>query len=341
MTVRILSTFAAALVMFSGVAFAASPDDGDPTSGSSGAPHSAAGSIAASHGSTRNGGTASGDAGDTGAGPASSGGLRNVAVSAGGNGGTGGGTGDGAIVTPTATPTTSQAALPGQVVAAGTVPDDATKAAILARLRDVYGQGNVVDHVEVGDVAVPANWSANVQKLLNADLKQVTKGQLKIDGTQIDVRGEVQNEAQRQQIASNMSTSLNPTYTIKNGLRVTASAQGVLDQTLANRTIEFETGSATLAPKGRLILDQMANVLQNLNSKTVAIIGHTDNAGSRQSNLALSQARADTVKGYLVAKGIPPQSLTASGVGPDQPVASNDTDEGRARNRRIEFRAGQ
>lgn len=340
MTVRILSIFAAALVMFSGVALAASSDDGDTGSASvpggtslSGASHSAAGTIASSHG-----GATRGDAGATGGGMDPAPGSNASARSTGG-GDTG--SGDGAVVTPTATPASTQAALPGQVVAAGTVPDDATKTAILGRLRDLYGQGNVVDHIEVGDVAVPANWSANVQKLLNTDLKQVTKGQLKIDGTQIDVRGEVQNEAQRQQIASNMSTSLNPTYTIKNGLRVTASAQGVLDQTLANRTIEFETGSATLAPKGRQILDQMASVLLNLNSKTVAIIGHTDNAGSRQSNLALSQARADTVKGYLVAKGISPQSLSATGVGPDQPVASNDTDEGRARNRRIEFRAGQ
>jgi OOP family OmpA-OmpF porin len=341
MTVRILSIFAAALVMFSGVAVAASSDDGDTSPASvsggtslngtslSGAAHSAAGAIASGHG---------GAGGGAGSAPGSNGSVRNAAASTGGDNT---GSGDGAVVTPIATPVSTQTALPGQVVAAGTVPDDATKTAILGRLRDLYGQGNVVDHIEVGEVAVPANWSANVQKLINADLKQVTKGQLKIDGTQIDVRGEVQNEAQRQQIASNMSTSLNPTYTIKNGLRVTASAQGVLDQTLANRTIEFETGSATLAPKGRQILDQMANVLLNLNSKTVAIIGHTDNAGSRQSNLALSQARADTVKGYLVAKGIPPQSLTATGVGPDQPVASNDTDEGRARNRRIEFRAGQ
>jgi OmpA-OmpF porin, OOP family len=154
------------------------------------------------------------------------------------------------------------------------------------------------------------------------------------------VKGEVSNESQRQQLASDMANALNPTYTIRNGLRVSASEQGLLDQTLANRTIEFETGSATLTPQGRAILDQMAAVLAKLTTKTVEIIGHTDNAGNRASNIALSQARADTVKGYLVAKGISPQQLTTTGVGPDQPIASNDTTDGRARNRRIEFRAG-
>ncbi|UTV55219.1 OmpA family protein [Burkholderia arboris] len=232
-------------------------------------------------------------------------------------------------------------ATPGQVVAGGKVPDEATKAAVLQKLRDTYGAANVVDQIEVGDVATPPNWSANVQKLLGAQLKQISKGQLKINGTQIEVKGEVHNEAQRQQLASDMANTLNPTYTIKNGLRVSASEQGVLDQTLANRTIEFETGSATLTPQGRLILDQMAAALAKMQNRTVDIIGHTDNSGNRTSNIALSQARADAVKGYLITKSIQPQQMTTTGVGPDQPIAPNDTADGRARNRRIEFRVGQ
>lgn len=122
---------------------------------------------------------------------------------------------------------------------------------------------------------------------------------------------------------------------------MSASEQGLLDQTLANRTIEFETGSATLTPQGRAILDQMAGALAKMSSRTVEIIGHTDNSGNRTSNIALSQARADAVKGYLVTKGIASQQLTTTGVGPDQPIAPNDSADGRARNRRIEFRAGQ
>lgn len=232
-------------------------------------------------------------------------------------------------------------ATPGQVVVGGKVPDEATRTAVLARLRDTYGAANVVDQIEVGSVATPPNWSTNVQKLIGPQLKQISKGQLKIDGTQIDVKGEVGNEAQRQQIASDMANALNPTYTIRNGLHVSASEQGVLDSTLANRTIAFETGSATLTPQGRAILDQLAAVIAKMPNNSFEIIGHTDNSGSRASNIALSQARADAVKGYLVTKGIAPQSMTTMGVGPDQPIASNDTDEGRARNRRIEFRVGK
>ncbi|MBR8315625.1 OmpA family protein [Burkholderia dolosa] len=253
------------------------------------------------------------------------------------------GTASGTVVRGTAgtiTPPPANA-VPGQVVVGGKVPDEATKAAVLQKLRDTYGAANVVDQIEVGDVATPPNWSANVQKLLGAQLKQISKGQLKINGTQIEMKGEVHNEAQRQQIASDMANTLNPTYTIKNALRVSASEQGLLDQTLANRTIEFETGSATLTPQGRQILDQIAAALSKLQNRTVDIIGHTDNSGNRTSNIALSQARADAVKGYLITKGIPPQQMTTTGVGPDQPIAPNDTADGRARNRRIEFRVGQ
>lgn len=121
---------------------------------------------------------------------------------------------------------------PGQILVTGTVADEASKAAVLARLRELYGFDRVVDQVAVGAVAVPANWNAHVQKLLTPNLKLITRGQLSIDGSSVNLRGEVANEAQRQQIASEIATSLNPTYTVNNGLRVAAAEQGVLDAAL-------------------------------------------------------------------------------------------------------------
>jgi OOP family OmpA-OmpF porin len=230
---------------------------------------------------------------------------------------------------------------PGQVLVSGTVPDEATKAAVLARLRDVYGLDRVVDQIAVGPVATPANWNGYVQKLITPDLRQISRGQLKIDGSNVSLHGEVANEALRQRIASNVATNLNPTYTVDNGLRVAAAEQALLDNTLANRTVEFESGKATLTPTGRAILDEMVGAMQKLKGRRVEIIGHTDSAGLRASNVSLSQARAATVKAYLAAHGIAEENLSTSGQGPDRPIASNDTAEGRARNRRIEFRLVQ
>ena len=230
---------------------------------------------------------------------------------------------------------------PGQILVTGTVADEASKAAVLARLRELYGVERVVDQVAVGAVAVPANWNAHVQKLLTPNLKLITRGQLSIDGSSVSVRGEVANEAQRQQIASEIATSLNPTYTVNNGLRVAAAEQAVLDVALDKRIIEFDSGQASITPNGLAILDEMAAAMQKLMGRKVEVIGHTDNTGLRASNVSLSQARADAVRSYLASKGIAPDSVLTSGQGPDRPVASNATVDGRARNRRIEFRIAQ
>jgi OOP family OmpA-OmpF porin len=236
---------------------------------------------------------------------------------------------------------TAAPAAPNQVVVAGTVPDEATRNAILARVREIYGAERVVDQLGVGQVVAPPNWSGYVQKIVSPQLKQVSRGQLVINGNNIELKGEVTNEAQRQQLAADMATSLNPTYAVRNALRVAAQEQSVLDATLANRIIEFEAGSSVLRPAGRSILDEMAAALLKMGSKKVEVIGHTDAQGARDTNIVLSLARADAVRSYLAGKGVPPSLITTSGSGPDRPVAANDTPEGRARNRRIEFRVSQ
>ena len=227
---------------------------------------------------------------------------------------------------------------PGQVVVTGTVPDEGSKAAMLLRLRELYGAERVVDQISIGNVALPPNWSGYVQKLIGPNLKLISKGELKVDGNTVSVRGEVANEAQRQQIASDIATSLNPTYTVNNGLRVSAAEQNLLDATLAMRIIEFESGQAAIRPSGKDILDEMAGALHKVKGKKVEVIGHTDNVGLRDSNVALSLARAEAVRAYLSQKGIKPDMVAVSGQGPDRPVADNAASDGRARNRRIEFR---
>lgn len=228
----------------------------------------------------------------------------------------------------------------GKVVVAGVVPDEATRVAVLTRLRDVYGAERVVDQLSLGSVVAPPNWGQHVQRLISPSLKQVSHGQLSVQGQTVDLRGEVANEAQRQQLVSDVAQALNPTYSVRNGLRVAVREQALVDQALAQRIVEFEAGSAVLRPEGLKILDEMALALSQLQGKRIEVIGHTDALGHRPGNISLSLARAQAVKGYLVSKGLPAERLQTSGMGPDQPVASNDNEAGRARNRRIEFRVG-
>jgi OmpA-OmpF porin, OOP family len=227
------------------------------------------------------------------------------------------------------------------IVVSGTVADDAGKAALLARLRAMYGAERVVDQLAVGRVSAPPNWNEHVVRLIAPNLKLVRRGQLQVDGTSVSLRGEVASEAQKQQIAGELALNLDPGYTVNNGLRVAVSEQGMLDAALADRIIEFESGKAALTDSGKAILDQMSVALLRLKDKKVEVIGHTDNAGSRAGNLSLSQARAEAVKAYVVGRGVHPEMVSVAGEGPDRPVADNRTPEGRARNRRIEFKVVQ
>lgn len=228
-----------------------------------------------------------------------------------------------------------------KVTASGTVGDEATKAQILARLRVLYGAERVVDNIAVANVITPPNWAGYVQKLLSPALKNVRHGELAVNGSNVSIKGDVGTEVLRQQLVSDMATQLNPTYVVQNGLRVNAPPQAVLDTTLGDRTIEFESGSAILTGNGRTILEQMVGALKALGELKLELIGHTDAIGIPEKNLRLSQARADAVKRYLIAAGLDPARISAQGVGAAGPIASNATAEGRARNRRIEFRVVQ
>ena len=85
------------------------------------------------------------------------------------------------------------------------------------------------------------------------------------------------------------------------------------------------------------VLNNLANTLNQFPQTRIQIAGHTDNVGSDASNLQLSQARANSVRGYLGSVGVAPARMQAVGYGESRPIADNNTDYGRAQNRRVEI----
>lgn len=101
--------------------------------------------------------------------------------------------------------------------------------------------------------------------------------------------------------------------------------------------VYFDFDKATLKPEAKSVLDQAAALLNKHERVVVEIAGHTDSMGSEDYNQGLSERRAKSVQDYLVAKGVKASRLSAKGYGESMPVASNDTKEGRAENRRVEM----
>ena len=121
------------------------------------------------------------------------------------------------------------------------------------------------------------------------------------------------------------------------GTEVDARGCAILRPTLVLRGVNFAVDSAEIDPSSFPVLDGVARILADNPDVRVEISGHTDNTGGRAHNMSLSQARAESVRNYMVSRGIAEARLDARGYGPTRPVASNDTEEGKAQNRRIEF----
>jgi len=120
--------------------------------------------------------------------------------------------------------------------------------------------------------------------------------------------------------------------------QVAMAAPPPMKRKIVLRGVHFDFDKSNIRADARPILDAAIATLQEDPNVRVTVEGHTDSIGTEEYNMGLSQRRADSVVDYLVAGGIARSRLTAVGMGESDPVASNDTDDGRAQNRRVELR---
>ncbi len=172
----------------------------------------------------------------------------------------------------------------------------------------------------------------------------ITGSKVRTDGRNVILAGELPSEADIRK-AIEAARGAPGVRKVQNELTVAAppppppvdEVQVALNKLLAEKRIEFSTGSAVIAPQSYPVLDQIAELLKKRPNALIEIAGHTDASGNPTANLRLSQARADAVRQYLIQKGIPPARLVSTGYGQTRPLADNATREGRNKNRRVEF----
>ena len=242
----------------------------------------------------------------------------------------------------------------GVVTVAGTVHDQATRQSILDTLRKTFGDSAIKGDIAINANATPAPWLANlpaaVAQMKTPGVRAVFEDRtISLAGLSDAERDRLTNSLKSLFGAAGMTfAAIDPLMSLVSDTNSKAAAAlaGLgsrfqatdLLNILNNSIINFPTGSADIPEINRTLLQQAAGPFKQLPAGTVVeISGYTDNTGDPAANLQLSQHRADAVKNALTQSGVNPGMLVARGYGSANPIASNDTEEGRFRNRRISY----
>jgi OOP family OmpA-OmpF porin len=228
----------------------------------------------------------------------------------------------------------------------GFAPDARARADIVDHAKRFFEGDRVVDQLQVGPGA-PAGFVNAVRGGLQ-DLSRLMPGAtLSLSDASIALRGLAPLDTARDQavaafrarvpqgFGSAVEVNTAPPPPV---ITVLSECNFLFQDLLSRAQINFDTGSSTIAQESFGLLDRLVVVVRRCSDAKVEISGHTDSVGSLESNMSLSESRAKAVVDYLARSGIAGDRVEAKGFGPTQPRASNDTAEGRAQNRRIEFK---
>jgi outer membrane protein OmpA-like peptidoglycan-associated protein/uncharacterized protein YidB (DUF937 family) len=241
----------------------------------------------------------------------------------------------------------------GKIKYSGVVPNEAAKQTILSQLRSTFGAGNVSGDISVDSRARDAAWTSGLAAAL-PNFKAHGE-ELSFDGDSINVGGRVSENTKSDMVAKLKSVygdnmkigSFEVASSVAESGRMASEALSSLKpgftaedltKALNLNIINFRSGSAQIPRESLGVLEQSATAIKSAPTGTVLEVGgYTDNVGNSGANEKLSQQRADSVRRYLISKGVSSDALVAKGYGSSAPIANNDTEEGRFKNRRIEY----
>lgn len=229
----------------------------------------------------------------------------------------------------------------GKFVLGGIIPDETMRAKLMQLAEKAFGAGNVIDQLSIDpSVQLPDFLEKAVVVFLG--LKGIDEAGFLIDEVKFVLKGKVATDTIKSRLGAELTKVLAP-LSVQNDLQVLTAivSKPSLDELRTffnNSPIEFEFRSSRLTNRARKTLDRAFELIKQVPEAKIELAGHTDNIGSRDFNMRLGKARAISVRLYLLEREIEPERLTVKSYGETQPKASNDTEEGRQRNRRVEFR---
>jgi len=225
----------------------------------------------------------------------------------------------------------------------GYVPDNNAHAALVAAAGRKFFSENVVDNLKAS-VGAPSGFAAAVVPALGA-LSRLSTGTLVVSDREVKLSGDALYDAAANQIRAGLGKDFPQGWQYNAEISVKPAA-GPVDATvcqqlfadlLSKARIRFETGKADIVADSTGLLDRLIETATRCPNTTIEIAGHTDSDGDEAANQALSEKRAQAVVDYLVKAGLPAGRFAAVGYGSTQPLAGNDTEHGKAQNRRIDF----
>ncbi|HTC98588.1 MAG TPA: OmpA family protein [Bradyrhizobium sp.] len=225
----------------------------------------------------------------------------------------------------------------------GYVPDNNVHAAIAQAAEHKFFGEKLVDNLK-SSLGAPSGFAAAVIPALGA-LARLSTGTLVVSDREVKLSGDALYEGAGAEIRAGLGKDFPQSFQYKPEISVKpASApvdptvcQQLFTDLLSKGRIRFEPSRTTLDPDSIALLDRLIEIALRCPTANIEVAGHTDGDGEDGFNQELSQKRAQVVVDYLVKAGLPASRFTAVGYGSTQPIAGNDTDEGKAQNRRIEF----
>jgi OOP family OmpA-OmpF porin len=229
------------------------------------------------------------------------------------------------------------------VALSGNVPDDNIHAVVAGASSRKFFSEQVVDNLKTSVGAPPGFVNAVVPAL--GALSRLSTGTLAVSDREIKLSGDALYDAAAAQIRSGLEKEVPQGWQVKAEISVKPAAapvdatvcQQLFSDLLGKARIRFETARSDIDRDSAGLLDRLIEIAFRCPTANIEIAGHTDAEGDEAANQALSEKRAQAVVDYLVKAGLPLDRFTAVGYGSTQPVASNETGDGRAQNRRIDF----
>ena len=225
----------------------------------------------------------------------------------------------------------------------GYVPDNNVHAALVAAAGRKFFKEKVVDNLKAS-VGAPAGFANAVVPALGA-LSRLSTGTLVVSDREVKLSGDALYEAAAVQIRAGLGKDFPQGWQFTPEISVRPPAapvdatvcQQLFADLLGQARIRFESGKADIVADSAGLLDRLIETALRCPTTNIEISGHTNSDGEEPSNQALSEKRAQAVTDYLVKAGLPANRFSAVGYGSTQPIAGNDSDQGKAQNRRIDF----